>query len=94
MVVAESHPSGILDHLCSLLIIVFALPLVYLTFSMPIYFRASYSSLQGRLLLSHFVLSNVLGYFALGIVAVFSSGESATVQNIKEGKIVLDKFNS
>lgn len=45
------------------------------------------------MLISHLILSNFLGYFFLGFVAIFSGGDPAIAQNIKDGTIVLDKFN-
>ena len=77
--VPEGHPRGIFDLLSSILILLFALPLIYLTFSLPIYFRASYTSLQLPKLLTHFILTNVLGYLTLAFVAIFNGGEPAVL---------------
>ena len=71
----EDYPSDVFDSFWSMILLLLSLPLVYLTFSIPIYLRASYTSLQFPILLLHFILQNLISILTLPILAYFSKDD-------------------
>jgi hypothetical protein len=81
--VTEEYKSK--DLLRFSLLLIFSLPLIYLSFSIPIYLKASYNSLQLEMLGLLFVLQNVFGFFVLIFVAYFEEDQPMVLEQIQKG---------